>query len=326
MQKMTWAFVIALLTVGCLCEAAEKVTVRLRKAVQVGEGVIRLADVAELPASCPAAMAGVVLGNAPWPGNRRTVSRALVHVRMLASDIPSRRYELDGARICIVERRSLTISSAELAKAARRKLAELTEKTTGEIEVELVRPPRPVCLPEGEADPELRASIAGEAAPVGRVRMHVDVVRGDERLDRAIVLFDVKLWRRVATARRRIATGEALSGDNVAFVRREVSRSGSSAITSADDLTGRVAARPVRAGGLVDTAVLDEPERRVVVRRNQRVRLVARIGNLRAVALGKAEATARPGEVIKAVNLTTGREVAGVVQSDGSVQVLMGEE
>jgi flagella basal body P-ring formation protein FlgA len=247
-------------------------------------------------------------------------------MRMLASGVPARRYELGGAEVCVVQRRSLRISSERLASVARGRLEKLTGAADGQVGVELVRAPRDLHLAEEGPEPELRASLVGDGAPTGRVRVNVDVVRGDERLERATAVFDVKVWQSVATARRRIAAGEPLGEHNVAFVRRETARSGSSLITSADDLQGRVAGRPVPAGGLVDRAVLAAPDRPVVVRRNQRVRLVARIGNLRAMALGKAGSPARPGEVVKVVNLATGREVAGVAQTDGSVHVLLGDD
>jgi len=297
--------------------------IRLKEHATVNRQVIRLGDVAELGEGAGPELACLPLGNAPWPGRVRSITRALVMVRIASSGLSLDRFELAGSDACQVELATRKICSQRIVEAARRCLLAALHGA-GRPEVELVRPVADLAV-QAAADPvELRASLSGSGLPAGRVRVDVDLLSGGARLRRVPVSFDVRLFAEVAVAVRRIERGEPLTERNVVFAERDVTAVRGGAVTSRAELRGMVAACAVEPGRVLTRRMLRRADAPVVVDYNQRVFLVVTLPTLRAVTLGKALCRARQGEPARAVNLATGREVVGIAVSPGTIQVPIG--
>ncbi|MHC4788345.1 MAG: flagellar basal body P-ring formation chaperone FlgA [Planctomycetota bacterium] len=128
---------------------------------------------------------------------------------------------------------------------------------------------------------------------------------------------------RVAVAARRIGPGEALSELNVRFLPRDVTAVSGICVRSRAELAGKVAARAIRPGQVVTRRMVEEAEQPLVIDLHQRVFLVAETETLRAVTVGKSLCRARLGEVARASNLVTGREVVGIAVAGSTIKVVM---
>jgi flagella basal body P-ring formation protein FlgA len=167
----------------------------------------------------------------------------------------------------------------------------------------------------------VRAELAGSAVPRGRVRVDVSIARDGERLRRVPVSLHVRVTQRVLVAARAIAEGQAFTRTNVTSAVRDVTMARDVLVTEMAELAGMVAARAVAVGQPLTRRLLREREAPVVIQRNQRVRLVVHSATLRAATLGRALGRARRGEVVRAENLSTGREVLGLAVDDGTVWI-----
>jgi len=316
------------LAVLSLCpsgHADDRPSVRLKEEATVADEVITVADVATLSDDVPERAGLVVVGNAPLPGYRRSVGRALVKARLLAADVKTAGLAFSGADVCTVARESRRVSGADIAAAARDYLESCLPDGGVDCEVELLLRPAAAFLPAENGPVELRPVLFG-GRTLGRIRVDVDLVQDDVRIRRVPVSFDVKLWRDVAVATVHIAAGDALTEKNVAFVRRQVSSQAGLCVTDPDELRGKVAAATLEAGRIVTRRTLREPEQPYVVEYNRRVFLVVRMNNLSAVCVGKSLSRARRGEQARAVNLATGREVVGTAVAEATIQVSLGVE
>jgi flagella basal body P-ring formation protein FlgA len=305
--------------------AAETAQIELRETALVGGGAILLGDVAELSDGVQQEVADLRIGNAPWAGHSRKVSRALVKVRLLSAGHDVGLFRFTGAEACRVERSSVRLEPERIISAARDLLMEQFPDGGPEVQMELLRKVGPVVLPAAEGELQLRARLAGTGPPLGAVRVDVDVVRHGRRLKRIPLSFAVRATDKVAVARRNIAAGEALSEDNVAFAERETSSVHGTCIRSARELKGKVAARPLRAGQPLVRRWMEKAESPVVIQRNQRVFLVLETATLRAVTVGKALQKARQGESARALNPSSGREVVGTAVDDSTIRIRLNE-
>ncbi len=327
-SRLTPLAAVAALALGALCGGAEDGPwqVELMGEALVSGETVRLADVSELGEDVPEAVREIPLGNAPWPGWVREVSIELVKVRLVSAGFPIERFDFSGSSRCAVSLDSLEVAADLIAAAAREHVAGCFPEGGPDVEIELVREVTPVKVPAAGGVPELRASYYGSGAPVGTVRVDVDLVRDGERLKRVPVSLLVRIHDQVAVSRRNISTGEELSEANADLVRRDVTALSGSYLRTLEALSGKAAARPILAGQALTERNTREAEKPVVIERNQRVFLVVETSTLRAVTLGKALERARLGEVARAENLSTGREVAGIAVAKGKIMVPIGRQ
>jgi flagella basal body P-ring formation protein FlgA len=318
---------VALLAGAAFCagagsdEARPQIVLR-ESAVSSGDAIM-LADVADLGDGVPAEARRLVLGNAPWPGHLREVSRALVKVKLVRAGFELSRFEFAGSDACLVEPATVRIEPEEIVAAARRHLEAHFAGGGPQVRIEPLHSVAAVLVPAGDGPVELRPALSSAGLPAGSVRVDVDVVRGAARLQRVSVTFSVQLFDQAAVASRAISPGQAFTHDNVAFVEKDVAAVGGSCVRSWADLEGKVALGPVRPGQVLTQRVIADPEAPLVIRQNQQVFLVVEMGAVKAVAVGKSLSRARRGEVARARNVSTGREVAGIAVDGATIQVFV---
>ena len=303
-----------------------RVRIGLRdKAVVAGE-VVRLGDVAELGKGAPERLAALSLGNAPWAGRFRNVGRILLKARLASAGFALAGFEFTGVEVCVVERATVRIEPREIVEAARKHILARFPAGGPELSIELVRKPSPVLLPALAEPPVLRPAVQGRGVLRGLVRVDVDILGGQTRLKRVAVHLNVRQFARVAVARRRIASGDRLTERNVSLERREITGVRGTCVSAMNELEGKVAERSIAPAQVITRERLRPAEEPIVVQRNQRVFLIVETAALRAVTLGKALSRARRGEIARAKNLRSGREVVGIAVRQGTIRVMTGEE
>ena len=299
------------------------IEVTLKESAVVSADLIELRDVALLAEGAPAEVGRLRLGNSPWPGQVRRISRVLLKVRLVSAGFDLSRLEFKGSDACLVELESLRTEGDEIVAAARRHLEAQFPADGPEVQIELLQQVRPVLVPAAGGPVELSPSFYGVGPPLGSVRVDVDVVRDGKCLKKVPVSFSVKVYEQVAVAMRRIGAGEALTGANVSFVRRNTAHAAGVCLRAREELSGKVAARSIRAGQTITRRAVTEAEKPLVIDLNQRVFLVVETRTLRAVTVGKSLGRAREGEVARAKNLRTGREVVGLAMGDSTIRVFL---
>jgi len=296
----------------------------LRDKVELTKDVILLGDVAALGAGVPAEAAELPLGNAPWPGQCRELSRVLVKVRLLSAGFDVNQFQFAGSDVCTVRLESVRIDGEQLVEAARRHVLTFFPPGGPRVDLQLTRDVGPVEVAAGESLPELRPVLRTQGAPVGSVRVDVDVVRDGVRLKRVPVGFSVRVLRTVAVARRKVGAGDRFSRRDVVLAERDVTSVRGGCVGSIEELSGKVAAQDVGPGQIITRRALADAESPVVIEPRQRVFLVVETAGLRVSTLGQSLGRARMGEVARARNLVSGREVVGIAAGEGVIQVLTG--
>ncbi len=290
----------------------------------VSTPVLKVGDVARLGEKVPAEVRDLSLGNSPWPGHVREISRMLLKARLLSAGFQLGRFRFGGAECCAVKLASIRIEPERIVSVARRHLESYFPEGGPDVNVELLRKVAPVMVPAAGGQAELRPSLFGTGPPVGTVRVDVDVVRDGVRLKKVPTSFAVRIYDRVAAARCKIGVGEEFSSRNIVFLRRETTRIQGRCVRSLEELSRKTAARAILPGQVLTWWEVRDAQRPVVIERNQRVFLVAQTATLRVVTLGTALGRAREGEIARAKNLSTGREVVGIAVGQGTIEVPIG--
>lgn len=130
----------------------------------------------------------------------------------------------------------------------------------------------------------------------------------------------VALIRPVLVARRPLPRGTVLTGADVQVVEQDVSRLTLGYLADLKDIDGMILRRSVTAGTVLHPALVQHP---VSIRRGERVTILGQVAGIEVRMEGQAMADGAKGELIRVRNLSSGRDVEGVVVAPGLVQVRM---
>jgi flagellar basal body P-ring formation protein FlgA len=122
----------------------------------------------------------------------------------------------------------------------------------------------------------------------------------------------------VLVLRRAAGRGERLTAADVESQTRMISGTGDSYLTDPKELSGRTTKRPLGAGTALTADVMADD---LLVRRGQRVTLLASVGALEVRAAGLAMNDAPAAGRVKVQNLSSNRIVEGVVETADVIRI-----
>lgn len=129
---------------------------------------------------------------------------------------------------------------------------------------------------------------------------------------------NVALYQPVMVARRPMPRGTVLSSTDVELVEKDVARLTLGYITELRDVDGMVLKRSINAGAVLSPGLIQAP---ASIRRGERVTILGATGGVEVRMEGLALMDGAKGNLIRVRNLSSGREIEGVVTAPGIVQV-----
>lgn len=128
----------------------------------------------------------------------------------------------------------------------------------------------------------------------------------------------VALVQPVLVVRHSLPRGTVLSRADVDSVEQDVARLTSGYLADLKDIDGMALRRSVTAGAVLHPGLLQHP---VSIRRGERVTILGQVGGIEVRMEGQALMDGARGEVIRVRNLSSGRDIEGVVVAPGVIQV-----
>ena len=122
----------------------------------------------------------------------------------------------------------------------------------------------------------------------------------------------------VPVPKRLISAGDIINADDLEWQPVHLARLSGNSLTDAEQLVGRMARRPLKAGQILrQTDVAVSP----VIHKNDLIRLVVKTGQMTLSVQGKALQDAAMGQAIRVVNVNSNRQLSGTVVDAGTVTV-----
>ena len=128
------------------------------------------------------------------------------------------------------------------------------------------------------------------------------------------------VFQPVVVANRTLPRDSVLTAADISLAERDTGSLDYGYLSAVEDAIGQRLRRPLQAGEALAPGTLEMPP---IVKRGQQVTLQARSGGMQIRMAGIAQADGIRGQVIPVQNLSSGREVEGIVRSAKSVEVLM---
>jgi flagella basal body P-ring formation protein FlgA len=293
--------------------ATPAVVITFRTNAEVRGTAIRLADVALVEsqdASLVARLEGVEVGTAPLFGHSRTVSADFAKIRLRQTGVDLNRLLFRGADLVAVSRPEQLLAGSELVKAAQAAAESANPGATSEVAFV----PRDLRLPVGKVGLHPQpVKLIGENSGSVVIKVLVD---GQEA---ASVPMSFRLLRRAPAlvATRDLPAGTVLTSDDLRVEERPA-LPGRLILSDTAQAIGQAASVPIKGGTILAASQLKPA---VLIKRGSRIRLICKGPSFIATATGEAMQDGAAGQTIRVRNLSSLRELTGLVRDDQTAEV-----
>lgn len=312
------AWILFLLTAGtALCGTHGEIRVDIYPENDLSGDRILLGDIARIYASEGLArkIGALDMGRAPRPGKEKKIPG-----KRIAAIIRSGKLIPPDAVVTIpdsihIRRAFQTIPETLLKRVFNDYLA----KNLGDAEYEISRfdVRGKNAFPVG--DIRLSVSNSGGKKLRGGVRLRVAVSVDDKDYGHLTLAGRVDRFTRAVCARRPVAQDEILTNADLELKKIKVSQGSHRYMASLGEAVGKQARLPIRAGAFVRTNMVTSPE---LIRKGDRVKILAVSGNLRVATIGVAKESGALGDQVRVENIASGKTVVGRVNNGAVVEVL----
>lgn len=128
----------------------------------------------------------------------------------------------------------------------------------------------------------------------------------------------VSVFKNVVVAARSIARGRPLRREDLTIRSEDLTGLSRTYLTSPNQLLGMIAKRPLNMGTVLSPDMVAAPR---LIKRGQRVTIIAKSGGIEVRMTGEALADGARGEIIRVRNILTRRVIQAVVADIGVVEV-----
>jgi flagella basal body P-ring formation protein FlgA len=171
------------------------------------------------------------------------------------------------------------------------------------------------------------ARLRPSDSPVGRVTVDVTVTAPDRSVIEVPVCFDVRHFEQVVATVRPVARGRTIRSEDL-FLRRWDVTGMADYCTRPEQVVGRVAGRTLPELQIVKELDLERSpsnatgiNRPFVIKRQDRVQMTAKVGNLNISVRGEAQQDGRVGDTIRVQNVESKTIVMGKVVAADEVEI-----
>ncbi|MCX7012120.1 MAG: flagellar basal body P-ring formation chaperone FlgA [Candidatus Sumerlaeota bacterium] len=296
------------------------VTVSLKTSAKIDADQIALADVADFSGEdYPVIdlLKRVSLGDSPKVGAPLRLTQNQIE-KAVAQAAPDARLCFAGAEQTTVERRSMRVQMALLRDELATRLKAQLPYAADRIHVSHIQLPEEIVLPRGQLKLETEFKLPQRL--LGQVGFTANFLVDGRPARRLTGILSVDMDCPAYQAIRTIPKGEPIRPEWFREVSWAQSRLPVNAVTALPPAhTDANALKNIQPGEILTEDMIDHPD---VVKRNDSVLLVIQKGGLRLSATGLAKQAGCAGEVIKAVNLLSQKEVMARVIDSKTVEVV----
>lgn len=312
--------VIAIATVFGFCDAWAdlRAYVSVKEEAWIKGEKVYLKDIAAIkgPAHIREGLAAIYLGYTPAPAKQKTLKGSWIE-----SKIRSRKFLPADAALRIPEsvvigRTWQSIQEKRFLSIFNRYVASQLKTRGADFRVSRFKVIGNGSLPEGEIN--LKPIGQADARILGHESLTA-IVRVDGKIERRVVLSGwVDRFEDVVCTTRSLTRSRIITEDDVSTTRRNISRLPHNVLTSTQDVIGKRLKQTVKGDTALLANMVEEPP---VIKRGDRVTIVAESSTLLVTALGVAQTKGGIGDQIRVRNCMNKKEIIARIVNASTVKV-----
>ena len=297
----------------------DPITIRIPDRVEVDTADVSLGQMAQITGSASDRiehLKRMVLGRSPLAGQTRTLSRDYILLRLRQSGYDPAALSVRAPATITLTRRAVCISAADLEMMAREYVNANPPFTGSELTITAVRTPGDVMLPTGDIRHEIQ--YLPQTRPSGTLPLTVFFMTDGKPVKRVQVTVNVVMVKSVPVTRRPIARYQLIQEDDLMMQAMDVTRLPANTVMAYEEIKGQRARRNIGPRTVLRKDQLEFPP---VVKKGDRVQILAQSGGLRITTLGEVKSVGRVGERVRVVNLDSNKSLFARVIDARTVQV-----
>lgn len=296
----------------------QKISVTIQKNVYVKSEEIKLGEIAEInaPENISGEISEITIAPSPKPGRQKNIRSGKIKELLESRFSESKNMCLDIPAIIIVSRESQAVSEKILREYYDNKIHEMSGNDPLEISDFRIRGKN--IFPGGEI--EIRSQEDFRGIRMGNFSLPVDIYVDGSKQGRLTLSGHAGKQIKMLCAVRDIPKGSVLTADDIRIGER-AARNGASCNFLDDPALaiGKKVISQVRAGAVIYEKNLAVPS---LVKKGDKVRLVATAGLLSLETSAEVLSDAGPGEQVKIKNIDTGKLIIAKVVDSTTVEAV----
>jgi flagella basal body P-ring formation protein FlgA len=308
---------LAGLAAGGWC--AEITSVRVYERTEIQEDQILLGRVARIDggdAKRVSELAAVELGRAPLPGRSRTLERSTLLLRLKQSGIDPEGIDLQAPAEIEISRGAVTVGREQMEQIVRDFIRRQVPDDPSALRIKDIRVPDPVVLPAGHLTTSVLAPRNTELS--GIVPLTVVLKVGEDAERRVGVTVNLERLVTVVVTRRPLGRYKPIEDDDIELKPMDLADLPADRITDPEAVVGKRTRRALDSGAVLRPDLVELPP---LVKRGDRVRIIAEADGLRISAAGQVKQKGCLGEIVPVANLDSNKVVHARVVDSQTVRI-----
>jgi flagella basal body P-ring formation protein FlgA len=313
---LTLLFIITGIFVSNPCSALE---ILVSERVDINGETIRLGDVASFNPSDDnriPLLRDIEISAAPKPNTDYRINKSLLLYKLTPHISGDSNILLKVPENLFVHRHGQMVSSEEISRIFTNHIIKNSPWEPERIFFERINASDNLYLPVGSLDWEVDDRLNNEY--MGNISLMVSF-SVDGRVERRVsVSGRVSVSRDVVKVTRRIKKGDILSAGDLTVVAEKTDRFRGNVMTEIYDAIGKMALRTIQADTMLLEGMIENPP---MVQKGDRVIIKAESRGIKITAAGKVLEDGRPGDLVRVVNINSGKELYATVKRSDLVEV-----
>jgi flagella basal body P-ring formation protein FlgA len=256
------------------------------------------------------------LGRAAPAGQVIKVTAAYIRIALRREGYGLDQFDLLGEEQVEVLTQSQKFGSLDFLPAAKEFIRGELKESAENVDVKLAGTEKKLFLPAGKVGIHFRSLLSGKYEGYTLLTAEVDV---DGRLVQVLPLrLKVEVLHEAVTTVKRVERGEPFTKENVVLEKWPTSKIPREVMESLENVLGRTAAAAVPPRAIIRLNDLYDPP---VIKRGQKVNMVARRGNIEIWAGARAIEDGKAGDTIRVENDETHKTLHGKVLDEKTVLI-----
>lgn len=327
LQRPVWCGIALMTVLSVLIFSAQKAetadngmtSVIVSPKTEISDSDIRLGDIAVIRNAAPEVkqkLESVVIGAAPPPGMSRSFDEQFIRGRLKQSDVDVSRIDFQSPGVIEVSSKFIEISKKMIEDMVLGFLNDNIPWDKHRVRMEIIQCSESLQLPDRPYTSKVVPP--GQSRYLGNVPVSVVFETRDQPPKKAWATVRIEVQTDVVVVQKPLIRNQSIEQSDVSVVSMNMGDLPSNFIASPDDVIGKRVLRAMNPKEIFRTDIVDQPP---IVKRSDRVTILAESSNLRITAVGQARESGAQGDRIKVVNLNSNKEIYARIVDPKTVRV-----
>lgn len=318
--RLVLLLLILLLITSCAAAAQSKIGLEIDHKVKAAGQKLQLGEIAEIeaPKKFKQELETINLGQSPLPGYTRVLKRGYILSALERAGFNLSRITYQIPKQIRVTTPHQVLNTDRLTEKVQSYIQQNLSTEAEDVEIELQNLDREVRLPVGGV--ELQIGNLNTKRLLGRTAVPVNIYVDGRLAKKKYIQAQVTAYQRVLVAQESIKRHQSLAENQFKWEKRPLERLYSQPFTDLDSIQNYRLERSINTGQILTRNLIEIPP---LVKRRDRVKIIAVVGRVRVSTVGIALESGTKGEHIKVRNIKSSREIMAKVIGKKTVKVIL---